>query len=134
MKIDVHFKNLRESLEVIEECVQKKLLAERQRNIGFNTSAAMVDMLEILLHKKNLIEPGAQIKHEWFASDNKIKEKLVFDFPNKAKIVSLMRSIESKRNMLCYGKPQPEKIIEEVLSEFQELKRVFEELGVLDVE
>ena len=64
MNIEFHLKTLKESLEVIEENIEKGLI-ERQRNIGFNASAASTDMLEILLHKQSLIEPGFVIKHEW---------------------------------------------------------------------
>jgi len=63
MKIESHYKSLKESLELIEESVQKGIL-ERQRTIGFHCSAAAVDMLEIFLHKSRLIEPGAIIKHD----------------------------------------------------------------------
>ena len=56
MKNEEHVRNIKESLSIIEECIEKGLL-ERQRNIGFNTSAASVDMLELLLHKKSLIDP-----------------------------------------------------------------------------
>ncbi len=134
MKIEIHMKNLKESLEILEEYIQKNLLVERQRTIGFHASAASVDMLEILLHKKNIIEPGMQIKHDWFTSRRKTEEKIRFDFQKKSKIISLIMSIEEKRNLLCYGKPQPEKTIEDVISKFQELKEIFEELGVFDVE
>jgi hypothetical protein len=58
-------------LEVIEESIEKGLV-ERQRNIEFNTSAACSDLLEILLHQQNLIDPGFTIKHEWIKSKNKI--------------------------------------------------------------
>ena len=49
MKIEYHKDRLKESLKVIGESIEKGLL-ERQRNIGFNTSAASADMLEIFFH------------------------------------------------------------------------------------
>ena len=57
MKVEDHLKNLNEILEVIKESIEKGLV-ERQRNIGFNVSAACADMLEIFLHKKSMIDPG----------------------------------------------------------------------------
>lgn len=63
MKIESHLKSLRESFELIDESIEKGLL-ERQRTIGFHTSAACADMLELLLHKKNLIDSGFIVKHE----------------------------------------------------------------------
>ena len=47
-------------------------------------------MLEILLHKNSLIDPGFLIKHEWFNSKKKIAEKFPFDFENKEKILEIM--------------------------------------------
>ena len=79
MNIEKHLERLKESLEVIEEAIAKDIV-KRQRNIGFNTSAAAVDMLEIFLHQKKLIESGFLLKHEWFKAKNKLQEKLPFDF------------------------------------------------------
>ena len=70
MNVETHLRNLRESLEVIRESIEKGLV-ERQRTLGFNTSAAAADMLELFLHSKNLIDPGFVIKHEWLKSIEK---------------------------------------------------------------
>ena len=129
MKIEDHWKNLKESLEVIDESIEKGLI-ERQRNIAFNASAACADLLEILLHKNSLIDPGFIIKHEWFKSKNKIQDKLAFDFPKKAEILELITKIEEKRNMLCYGKPQKIETIQEVINNFNLLKEKFREAGL----
>ncbi|MBI1936189.1 hypothetical protein HYS31_07150 [Candidatus Woesearchaeota archaeon] len=132
MKIETHLKNLKESNEVIEESIEKGLV-ERQRNIGFNTSAACADMFEILLHKKGLIDPGFIVKHEWFKSANKIKEKFPFDFPKKNEIIGIISKIEEKRDLLCYGKPQKIEIIKEVIENFNELKKKFKEAGLNEI-
>ncbi len=129
MKPESHKERLLESLKVLEECIEKGVL-ERQRNIGFNTSAAAVDMLELLLHKHNLIDPGFIVKHDWFNSERKVKEKLNFEFHNKKEILTLMCSIENKRNILCYGKSQKLEIIQEVLKEFNILRNIFKEAGI----
>jgi len=120
---------LKESLEVINESIEKGL-AKRQRNIGFNTSAACADLLEILLHKNNLIDPGCMVKHEWLKSKNKIKEKFSFDFPKKEEILDLIFKIEEKRNILCYGKPQELESIQEIINTFNKLKKKFKEAGL----
>lgn len=132
MKIENHVRNLKESLNLIEESIEKGLV-ERQRTIGFNTSAASADMLEILLHKKSLIDQGFVIKHQWLKSKNQIKEKLPFDFSSKNKILDLMLKIEEKRNILCYGKPQKEESILEVLDSFNHLKKLFKEAGLNEI-
>ena len=129
MKIEDHDRNIGESLEVIKESIQKGL-QERQRNIGFNVSVAAAEMLEVYLHKNNLINPGATIKHDLFSSLRIAKEKLNFDFPNKDEIISLLHEIETKRNILCYGKPQTEEAISEFLDLFNKIKSLFEKMGV----
>ena len=129
MKIEDHLRNINESLDVIKESIQKGI-SERQRNIGFNTSVAAVEMLEIFLHKNNLLNPGAIIKHDWFSSPRKANEKLQFDFPQKEQIIKLLVDIETKRNLLCYGKLQEAEVIKSVLSLFNRIKTLFEGLGL----
>jgi hypothetical protein len=129
MKIEDHLRNIRESEEVIKESIQRGL-KERQRNIGFNTSVAAVEMLEVYLHKNNLINPGFILKHEIFSSINKANKILNFDFPGKERIISLLNDIESKRNILCYGKPKPIETIESIIKSYNELKSLFEKMGV----
>ena len=133
MKIESHKARLKESIEVIEDSIEKGLL-KRQRNIGFNTSSASIDLLEIYLHKLNLIGPGFIIKHEWLKSTNKTKEKFYFDFPNKKIILDLIYKIEEKRNALCYGTTQSIEIIREVIYKFNKLKNIFIELGLSDLD
>ena len=132
MKIESHLENLKESLAVIEESIVKGLI-ERQRTIGFHTSAACIDLLEIFLHKHSLIDPGFIIKHEWLKSKNSIKEKFPFEFLKKEEILDLIYKIEEKRNALCYGKPQKIETIQEVLNNFNQLKRLFKEVGINEI-
>ncbi|MFH1711376.1 MAG: hypothetical protein ABH840_03630 [Nanoarchaeota archaeon] len=129
MKIEDHLRNINESIEVIAESIQKGIL-ERQRNIGFNASVVSVEMLEVFLHKNNLINPGAIIKHDWFSSERKANEKLPFDFPEKEKITKILIDIENKRSLLCYGKPQEIETIESVIYSFNKIKSLFENLGL----
>lgn len=132
MLIESHKRNLKESLEVIDECIEKGV-QERQRTLGFNTSAACIDMLEILLHKNNLIDPGFIIKHEWLKSKNTIELKFPFDFPKKNEILTLITKIEDKRNILCYGKPQKVEVIQVLLGDFNQLKSLFKEVGLDEI-
>jgi len=129
MKIEDHLRNIRESLEVIKESIDRGI-KDRQRNIGFNVSVAATEMLEVFLHRNNLINPGAILKHEWFASLNNANERLNFDFEDKNKILNILNEIETKRNLLCYGKPQTEELIEEYLELFNKIKSLFESKGV----
>jgi len=129
MNTEAHKKSLRESIDVIGECVRKGI-SERQKTIGFHCSSGAIDMMEMLLHKENLVSPGFILKHDWLGSERKIKEKLPFDFRNKRKIINSMMFIEEKRNLLCYGKPQREQTIREVIEKFNELRRIFRELDI----
>ena len=132
MKIEDHYKRLKESLAVIEESIEKGLV-ERQRTIGFSASAASTDMLEIMLHKNSLIDPGFILKHEWFKAKGILNEKLGFDFPKKQQILELMSKIEEKRNVLCYGKPKTEGIVREVIENLNRLKAIFREEGINEI-
>ena len=131
MRIEDHKKRLEESLKAIEESIEKGIV-ERQRNIGFNTSAAATDMLEILLHKKFLIDQGMVVKHEWLKSKKSIQNKLPFEFKNKEKIIDLIFKIEEKRNVLCYGKPQKAETIQELIENFNKLKDILKEEVLYD--
>lgn len=129
MKLEAHQQRLRESIQVIEECIEKGII-ERQRNIGFNTSAAAIDMLEMLLHTENCIDHGMVIKHDWFTSERKVKEKLSFDFSSKQEITRLICAIEAKRNILCYGKTQKAETLQELIKDFNVLRNIFKGLGI----
>lgn len=127
MKIDSHELNLKESVEEIKEAI-KKGIEEKQRTIGFHTSSGAADMLEIILHKKGLVDPGFILKHDWFNSKNKVADKLNFDFPRKEEIIGLIYEIESLRNSLCYGRRRKEEEIMPVIISFNKLKEIFDEV------
>ena len=129
MNIEGHRRAIRESIEEIKDAVQKGVM-ERQRTIGFHCSVAAADMLEIFLHEQNLIDPGTTIKHEFFASARKAEERISMEFKEKETIIGLMVELESKRNALCYGRPQPKENIEQYLLTFTKLRRIFDMLGV----
>lgn len=129
MNIEKHLERLKESIEVIDEGITKDI-TKRQRTIGFSVSAASADMFEIFLHKNKFVDPGFIVKHEWFKSKNKIKEKFPFDFKDKERILELMTSIEESRDPLCYGTPKPESLIKEVINKFNELRSMFKDKGV----
>jgi len=128
MKTETHAAAVKESLDEIRDCIAKGV-ESRQRTIGFHCSAAAADLLEIYLHQQNLIDAGTSIKHNWFSSVKTASKRLP-DFPQKTEILQSLNEIEKKRNLLCYGKPQPAKTIEELISTFNKLKAKLENLGV----
>ena len=129
MKIEDHLININNSIETINECIQKDVI-KRQRTIAFNISVTVAEMLELYLHKNNLINPGTMIKHEMFNSIQRVQEFLNFEFNNKEKIIELYNKIEKLRNILCYGKPQQEEKIKEMIELFNEVKNIFEKEGI----
>ena len=130
MNIEKHKEKLKESLEVIEESINAGI-EKRQRTIGFNVSAACADLFEIFLHKTNLIDPGFVVKHEWFKSKNKLKDKFPFDFEEKENLFELLMFIELQRDSLCYGIPKEKEKIMNVITKFNEVKILFKKIGVV---
>ena len=129
MKEREHRKEIKESLEVINESVQIGV-ESRQRTIGFHCSAAAADLLELYLHHLNTINPGKILKHDFFTSEKKALRKLPEEFPGKDKIIKLIVGLEIQRNQLCYGKKQPKEKIEAYLQHFNSVKHLIEEKGV----
>ena len=129
MKSEDHIRSFNESLDVIKESIEKGI-QKRQRSIGFCASTGAIDLFEIFLHNKQLLNPSSMIKHDWFSSERRINERLNFDFPKKNEIINLILKIEAKRNILCYGKLQPEEYIEEEINDFFKLIKIFRDEGL----
>jgi hypothetical protein len=98
-----------------------------------------MEMLELYLHKANLISTGKIIKHSWFKRPRPeqkllplIDRKLPVEFEGKEKIYDLIYSLEEHRDALIYGKSNKEEI-EFVVEKFFELKKILikklEEVG-----
>src|SRR3989338_1824871 len=124
-----HIRAIKEGLSAIEWAIDQGL-EDKQITIGFYSSLIAVNLLELYMHEINIIKIDNMLKHEWFKSKNKIKEKLDFEFEEKEKILELMFKIEEKRNILCYGKRQRLEILNNILEHTYELKDLIESLGV----
>lgn len=131
MKSAFHLARYRESLEAIEFAIDRGL-ATHQRNIGFNSSSAAVDLLSLYLFQEKLLSPGTQVQHTWFRSAKRAHEKLAFPFPNKDRVLELMIAMEAQRDNFCYGVDQPVDEIRAVLASFHELRDLFRAMGVAD--
>lgn len=128
MIVAAHLENLKESIAEIQEAVKQGLLG-KQRSIGFHASAGAIDMLEIILHERNLIDPGFIIKHEWFNSRKRVVEKFQFDFPRKSEMLDILIAIEGVRNKMCYGKRQGQEDLVRLVENFNRLKDLFKEVS-----
>lgn len=124
--IDEHKKIVKELEEDLNEKIRTKLLAKRQKIIGFATSEGATNLFALLLHIKNLIPPGSNINHRFFVSNKRAEDKFKFDFPNKKEILDLMIKQENFREKLCYGKDKSAKIVELAVKNFFKLKSLVE--------
>lgn len=103
-----------------------------QRSIGFHVSIAAIDMLEIYLHREGWLSLSASIKHEWFSSQRRAEEKIPWEFEHKKVIIAMIVDIETKRNLLVYGKQQTIQSLADYLVDFNKLREFFSSLGVDD--
>jgi hypothetical protein len=133
-----HRKKIKEHLEEIEDAIDIGI-EKRPATIGFHVVACVMEMLELYLHKTNLISTGKIIKHSWFKRPKPeqkllplIDRKLPVEFEGKEKIYDLIYSLEEHRDALIYGKSKKEEI-EFVVEKFFELKKILtkklEEVG-----
>lgn len=132
MKIENHMQRLKESLQKIEESIQGEL-TNSQMTIGFHTSAASANLLELYLHRNNFADYTFRFQHNWMKSKNIMREKLPYTFEHKAEIIDLLCAIEKNRDKLCYGKPQAEADVIEQIELFNQVRTLFKEMGVNDV-
>ena len=124
MKIEEHEKAYREHLKNIERAIEEGI-EENQRNIAFNISQGSVELFSIYLHKLNLLQgSGDQFDHRIFKSKKLILKKIPSDFPEKKKVLELMKLIEDERIALCYGNRKPKERIESVINYFNKLREL----------
>ena len=120
MRIYEHIKALEEHEENLKLAIERGV-EKNQRNIGYNASQASVELFSIQMHKLNLISVGENLDHRIFKSKD-VDNRITQDFPKKHEILSLMKLLEEKRNILCYGKSRPVEEIKDVIMAFNKLK------------
>ena len=128
--IEIHKENVKNLIEDIEEKLRAETAVKRQKLVGFACSEASCDLLAILLHKKNLIDPGFNINHRFFASVKIAERRFNFDFPSKRELISLLVKQDEYRTLLCYGKPKEQNDVTLCIKNLFEIKRIIEkEIG-----
>jgi|SRR3989338_8512411 len=130
--INEHKRRIKEHLDEINDAIDFGM-EKKPVTIGFHTSACASEILELYLHKMNLISVGKMIKHNWFERPQYgqkiaplIDRKLPVVFPDKEKIYDLIHSIEENRDVLIYGKATKSNV-EVVIKKFSELKNILKE-------
>ncbi len=126
VSVESHKESARSFVNDIEEKLRSEKIVERQKLVGFACSEASCDLLAILLHKKNLIDPGFNVNHRLFSSIKRAKLKFDFEFPSKDTLIRLMVNQEEYRNNLCYGKPKKSHVVIKGVENFFEIKRIIE--------
>lgn len=133
MKLERHQEVLKEVLDEVEAALQdKRGLVAHQRRLAFSLSLGSVNLLEMYLHKLGIMKEGSKVDHRLFSkSRERLLEHLqkqitspVDSVENIGRIVDIMVKIEEKRNDLAYGSPSTEKILQEKINLFFELRRV----------
>ena len=124
--IEAHIRNIKELLKDTEEKIRSDLITERQKLIGFATSEIVCELLALILHKKNLISPGFNVNHRFFASEKSARERFNFEFPKKNELIPLLVSQENYRTLLCYGKLKERVIVEDAIKNMQKIKKLAE--------
>ncbi len=125
--ISTHKKKIQEHWEELQDAINIGM-ERRPATIGFHAVAYCIDVFEMYLHKKQLIDIGKVVKHDWFKRPKEgqkieplIERKLPVNFPDKEKIYELFYTLEENRDILIYGKTEKQRI-ENMLKAFHELK------------
>ncbi len=126
--VEEHKTAVKELLEDISEKIRAGLLLRRQKIIGFAASEASTNLFALFLHKKELISPGFNVNHKFFASPKRAKDTFQEVFEKKDSLLELLIQQELFRDKLCYGKSKDEKTVQEAVKNVFELKKLVEEL------
>ncbi len=133
MRTDKLKEALAEVMEEIEQALKdaRGLLAH-QRRLAFLLSLGGTILLELYLKKLDVIKEGSKINHLVFRKKKEsILEALqnqivtpITSLPQIDHIVELISSIEEKRDDLAYGSPTTEKVLQQKINLFFELKEL----------
>ena len=133
MKEEKHQEIIKEVLEEIESSItDKRGLVSHQRRLAFIISLGVANILELYFHKNNVIKEGSIVNHLWF---KRKKEKIIDQLQNQLtspinslneinKILEIIIKIEEKRDDLAYGAPASERILQEKINLFFELRKL----------
>ena len=133
MKEEKHLEILKEVLDEIETSLKdKRGLLIHQRRLAFSLSLGAVNLLELYLHRINIIKEGAKIDHRWFKrKEERILEQLenqiivsIDDVDKMKEIIEIISKIEEKRDDIAYGAPSTENLLQEKINLFFKLKKI----------
>lgn len=131
MRKEKHEETMGEVEEEIESALKdERGLVSHQRRLAFLLSLGMTNIIEMYFHKLDIIKEGSKINHLWFKRKiERIKEQLqnqivspIDSVSNINDILKKAIKIEEKRDNLAYGVPSSEKILQEKINLFLELR------------
>ncbi len=133
MKQEKHLEIINEVLDEIDSSLKDvRGLLYHQRRLAFLLSLGAQNILELFLHKHDLIKEGSKIDHRWFKKNNEnIKEQLqkqvtspLDSIENITKLIDITSKLEEKRDDLAYGAPATDKLLQEKINLFFDLKKL----------
>lgn len=133
MRIENHEAVMKEVLEEISEALKdKRGLLAHQRRLAFALSMGAANLLELYFHRLQIIKEGSKINHLWF----KRRKELINEYIQKQitspigsvqniwQIIDIIVKIEERRDDIAYGAPSSEKLLQEKINLFFELRRM----------
>ena len=133
MKKEKLEESLMEVLDEVETALKdQRGLIVHQRRLAFSLSLGATVLLELYLQNLSIIKEGSKLNHTWFKKkkenvleilQNQITSPIA-SVPDIDNILDLVIKIEEKRDDLAYGAPADEKVLQEKINLFFELKGV----------
>ena len=121
-----HIKSIKVLMNDVDDKVRADMIVEAQKLVGFACSEASCDMFALMLHKKNLITPGFNVNHRFFASEKIAKKKFAYNFPQKSALLNFLVKQENFRERLCYGRDKKKDAVEQCIKNVYKIKAIVE--------
>ncbi len=131
MKEEKHYEIINEVIDEIDSAIKDpRGLIAHQRRLAFSLSLGAINLLELYLHKHDILKQGVKMDHRWFARK---KEKIIQEIENQTtspingleyidEIIDTVIAIEEKRNDLAYGSPATEELLQQKINLFFKLR------------
>ncbi len=133
MREEKHLEALAEVKETIETAIQDpRGIIVHQRRLMSMISLGVQHLIELHLHRLNILKAGTQVKHDWFRLGKervKLRLKAIITKPLQEIedldfIITLASEIEADRNELVYGAPAPEAKLRRKIDLFLQLEEL----------
>jgi hypothetical protein len=137
MREDRHLDAINEVMATIRSALDaKEGMLGYQRRLMAMLSLGLQHVIELYLHRRAVLKPGAQLKHEWFGlSEKRLMSRLGLaltkpppSVPRMGEVTGLAKAVETGRNDIVYGAPlTDDKLLRDKVDKFLELKGIVDE-------